>query len=128
LFTKKQLWRRLFLKSHISPGIRSLSPSRTQYRERACELFEKQHRLFMNQRMPPARIIFNARRPDCSTGGGGDDDKGEISALGAQERVSLSTQKGGASVLHFAQIMKHPQTETRKGRRTIGGKCEMYRE
>jgi len=95
-------------------------------RERACELFEKQHRLFMNQRMPPARIIFNAHRPDCSTGGGGDDDKGEISALGAQERVSLSTQKGGASVLHFAQIMQHPQTETRKGRRTIEGKCEMY--
>lgn len=75
----------------------------------------------MNQRMPPARIIFNARRPDCSSGGGGDDDdKGEISALGAQERVSLCTQKGGASVLHFEQIMQHPQTETRKGRRTMG--------
>jgi hypothetical protein len=124
LFTKKQLLR-LFLKSHISPGIRSLSPCRTQYRGKTCELFEKQHRLFMNQRMPPARIIFNARRPDCSTGGGGgdDDDKGEISALGAQKRVSLCTQKGGASVLHFAQIMQHPQTETRKGRRTMG--CEM---
>jgi hypothetical protein len=59
------------------------------YREKTCELFEKQHRLFMNQRMPPARIIFNARRPDCSSGGDDDDDKGEISALGAQERVSL---------------------------------------